>query len=60
MKRDFNTIKNDLINHLKLSFQHDDGTIYWYEGTLDVIQEFLNYVYFHYKEDEAWLNCREP
>lgn len=39
--RDFNTIKEDLIRHLKLSCQKTDGEILWYEGTLECLIEFL-------------------
>ena len=39
--RDFNTVKPDLIRHLKLSCQKTDGEILWYEGTLEVLAEFL-------------------
>ena len=38
---DFNTVKADLIRHLILSCQKTDGEILWYEGTLDVLVEFL-------------------
>ena len=40
--RDFNTVKSDLISRLALSFQKTDGEILWYEGTLDVLIEFLS------------------
>lgn len=40
--RDFNTVKSDLILHLSLSFQKTDGEILWYEGTLNVLSEFLS------------------
>ena len=39
--RDFNTVVDDLIRHLRLSCQRQDGEIWWYEGTLDVLVEFL-------------------
>ena len=39
--RDFNTVKSDLIRKLSLSCQKTDGEILWYEGTLDVLVEFL-------------------
>ena len=40
--RDFNTVKSDLIRHLSLSCQKTDGEIWWYEGTLEVLVEFLS------------------
>ena len=40
--RDFNTVKADLIRHLNLSCQKTDGEILWYEGTIDVLVEFLS------------------
>lgn len=40
--RDFNTVKFELIRKLALSFQRRDGEIWWYEGTLDVLVEFLS------------------
>ena len=40
--RDFNTVKSDLIRHLRLSCQKTNGEILWYEGTLDVLAEFLS------------------
>lgn len=40
--RDFNTVKSDLIRHLCMSCQRTDGEIWWYEGTLEVLVEFLS------------------
>lgn len=40
--RDFNTVNSDLIRHLKMSCQKTDGEILWYEGTLEVLVEFLS------------------
>lgn len=40
--RDFNTVKSDLIRHLSMSCQKTDGEILWYEGTLEVLVEFLS------------------
>ena len=45
--RDFNTVKNDLAKHLQLSFESDDDTRYWYEGTLEVLWEFMKIAFFH-------------
>lgn len=42
--RDFNTVKSELIRKLGLSFQKTDGEIWWYEGTLDVLVEFLSII----------------
>lgn len=39
--RAFNVVKNDLIRHLKLTVEKTDGEILWYEGTLEVLAEFL-------------------
>lgn len=49
--RDFNTVKSDLIRKLSLSCQKTDGEILWYEGTLDVLVEFLSIL--HQKTEEA-------
>lgn len=40
--RDFNTVKADLIRHLNLSCQKTDGEILWYDGTLELLVEFLS------------------
>lgn len=40
--RDFNTVKADLIRHLNLSCQKTDGEILWYNGTLELLVEFLS------------------
>ena len=40
--RDFNTVNDELIRKLSLSFQRRDGEIWWYEGTIDVLVEFLS------------------
>ena len=40
--RDFNTVKSDLIRNLYMSCQKTDGEILWYEGTLEVLVEFLS------------------
>lgn len=42
--RDFNTVKADLIRHLNLSCQKTDGEILWYEGTLELLVEFLTLI----------------
>lgn len=39
--RDFNLVKAELIQHLEFSTQADDGTIYWYEGTVPLLCEML-------------------
>lgn len=39
--REFNTVKSDLIRHLSLTCEKADGEILWYEGTLEVLAEFL-------------------
>lgn len=49
--RDFNTVTSDLIRHLRLSCQRTDGEIWWYEGTLEVLVEFLSIL--HQKAEEA-------
>ncbi len=43
--RDFNLVKAELISHLKFSTQADDGTIYWYEGTIPLLCEMLGRAY---------------
>lgn len=45
---DFNTAKSNLIKNLQLTFQADDGTIYWYGGTLESLRAFMKYV--------SWMN----
>ena len=40
--RDFNTVKSDLMRHLFLSCQKTDGEILWYDGTIEVLVEFLS------------------
>lgn len=42
--RDFNTVNADLIRHLRLSCQRSDGEILWYEGTLELLVEFLSII----------------
>lgn len=49
--RDFNTVKADLIRNLSFSYQKTDGEIMWYEGTLELLVEFL--AILHQKEEEA-------
>lgn len=49
--RDFNTVMSDLILKLSLSCQKTDGEILWYEGTLDVLVEFLSIL--HQKAEEG-------
>lgn len=48
--RDFNTVKSDLIRHLNLSCQKADGEILWYDGTLEVLIEFLGTLQTDVKE----------
>ena len=49
--RDFTTVKYDLIRKLRLCCQKTDGEILWYEGTLDVLIEFLSIL--HQKAEEG-------
>lgn len=49
--RDFNTVTSDLIRHLKMSCQKTDGEILWYEGTIEVLVEFLSIL--HQKAEEG-------
>ena len=49
--RDFNTVTSDLVRHLNLSCQKTDGEILWYEGTLEVLVEFLSIL--HQKAEEG-------
>ena len=49
--RDFNTVTSDLIRHLRLSCQRTDGEILWYEGTIEVLVEFLSIL--HQKAEEG-------
>lgn len=41
--RDFNTVCSELVKHLRLSFQRQDGEIWWYEGTLELLTELLSF-----------------
>ena len=50
--RDFNTVKSDLIRNLSLSFQKIGGEIMWYEGTLDLLVEFLSILRQKGEEEE--------
>ena len=43
--RDFNLVKADLIQHLKLSFQADNGAIYWYEGTMAALFAMMSFCF---------------
>ena len=47
--RDFNSVRSDLINHLKLSGEMD-GKIYWYDGTVELLFEILGFLYPNTKE----------
>ncbi len=42
--RDFNTVCSELVKHLRLSAQNVDGTIWWYDGTLNLLTELLSFV----------------
>ena len=42
--RDFNLVKAELIQHLKLSSKADNGAIYWYEGTIPLLWEMIAFV----------------
>lgn len=48
---DFNSAKANLVKHLNLTFQSDDGGIYWYEGTLEALWTFLKLAFFHQKQE---------
>ena len=41
----FNEAVCDLIKHLRLSYQAQDGTIYWYEGTVQLMLKVLGFLY---------------
>ena len=51
--RDFNTVKSDLVKHLQLTFEADDGSRYWYDGTLETLWEFMKIAFFKEKPDEG-------
>lgn len=40
---DFNSIVSDLINHLRLTYEVD-GTIYWYEGTPQLLLKMVSFL----------------
>ena len=37
----FNELVRDLIKHLHLCYQADDGTIWWYEGTPELLFKII-------------------
>ena len=41
----FNEAVCDLIKHLRLTYQAPDGTIYWYEGTIQLMFKVLGFLY---------------
>ena len=41
---DFDRIRLELIKHLRLSGQAPDGTIYWYEGTIPLLIQMLEFI----------------
>lgn len=41
----FNEAVCDLIKHLRLTYQAQDGTIYWYEGTVQLMFKVLEFLY---------------
>lgn len=41
----FNEAVCDLIKHLRLTYQAGDGTIYWYEGTVQLMLKVLGFLY---------------
>ena len=43
---DFNSAKANLVKHLQLTFQADDGKIFWYEGTLEALWTFMKFAFF--------------
>lgn len=54
---DFNADKADLIRHLKLTFQADDGIIVWYDGTLSVLFDFMKIAFpsiVNWVEKQCW------
>ena len=51
--RDFNTVKKELTEHLMLSGEGADGTRWYYEGTIDLLWEFLELIYNRkFREDK--------
>lgn len=53
--RDFNIVKAELISHLKFSTQADDGTIYWYEGTIPLLCEMLGRAAYQVKTKDGGI-----
>ena len=41
---DFDQIRLELIKRLRLSGQTQDGTIYWYEGTIPLLKQMIEFV----------------
>ena len=41
---DFNQICLELIKRLRLSGQTKDGTIYWYEGTIPLLRQMMEFI----------------
>ena len=42
--RDFNELVNELQKNLKFCFQSDDGKIFWYGGTPELVKELYSYI----------------
>lgn len=49
---DFNSAKANLVKHLQLTFQADDGKIFWYEGTLEALWTFMKFAFFQQKQED--------
>lgn len=49
--KDFNTVKSNLVKHLQLTFQSDNGQIYWYEGTLEALWDFMKCAFFNQQKE---------
>ena len=56
----FNEAVYDLIKHLRLTYQAGDGTIYWYEGTIQLMLEVLGFLYEDLKAKEESEELEEP
>lgn len=41
---DFNTVVTELQKRLRLTFQSTEGTIYWYDGTIEYLFKLVGYL----------------
>ena len=54
--RDFNTVRHELINHLRLSWQGEDGVIRWYSRTPELLMEIMGFLFDERKPENDSRN----